>query len=68
MHCKIIKTFLIRGLQPALNDNVGSEKLFLLARFCFVLQISNAILSVNNYFTFLIRYQSFTLHLNLFVI
>ena len=40
----VMQSALIRELQPAhaLNENVGSEKLFsLLARFCFVLQISN---------------------------
>ena len=35
LHCKIKETLLIRELQPALNENVGSEKSFsLLARFC----------------------------------
>jgi len=29
MHCKIKETFFIRELQPALNENVGSEKRFL---------------------------------------
>ena len=29
MHCKIKETLLIRGLKPALNENVGSEKLLL---------------------------------------
>ena len=29
MHCKIKKTLLIRDLKPALNENVGSEKLLL---------------------------------------
>ena len=29
LHCKIKETLLIRELQPALNENVGSEKLFL---------------------------------------
>ena len=28
-HCKIKETLLIRDLQPALNENVGSEKLLL---------------------------------------
>ena len=29
IHCKIKKTLLIRNLKPALNENVGSEKLLL---------------------------------------
>jgi len=29
IHCKIKETLLIRDLKPALNENVGSEKLFL---------------------------------------
>ena len=29
LHCKIKETLLIRELQPALNENVDSEKLFL---------------------------------------
>ena len=29
IHCKIKETVLIRNLKPALNENVGSEKLFL---------------------------------------
>jgi len=29
IHCKIKETLLIRDLNPALNENVGSEKLFL---------------------------------------
>ena len=29
IHCKIKETSLIRDLQPAFNENVGSEKLFL---------------------------------------
>ena len=29
LHCKIKETLLIRELQPALNENVGNEKLFL---------------------------------------
>ena len=29
IHCKIKETFLIRDLKPALNENVGSEKLLL---------------------------------------
>ena len=29
IHCKIKETLLIRDLQPALNENVGSEKLLL---------------------------------------
>jgi len=28
-HCKIEETLLIKDLKPALNENVGSEKLFL---------------------------------------
>ena len=28
IHCKIKETLLIRDLKPALNENVGSEKLF----------------------------------------
>ena len=28
-HCKIKETLLIRELKPTLNDNVGSEKLYL---------------------------------------
>ena len=27
LHCKIKETLLIRDLKPALNENVGSEKL-----------------------------------------
>ena len=29
IHCKIKETLLIRDLQPALNENLGSVKLFL---------------------------------------
>ena len=29
LHCKIKETLLIRDLKPSLNENVGSEKLFL---------------------------------------
>ena len=29
MHCKIKESLLIRDLKPALNENVGSEKLHL---------------------------------------
>ena len=29
IHCKIKETLLIKDLKPALNENVGSEKLFL---------------------------------------
>ena len=29
VHCKIKETLLIKDLKPALNENVGSEKLFL---------------------------------------
>ena len=29
VHCKIKETLLIRDLKPALNENVGSEKLYL---------------------------------------
>ena len=29
VHCKIKETLLIKGLKPTLNENVGSEKLFL---------------------------------------
>ena len=29
IHCKIKETLLIRDLKPALNENVGSEKLLL---------------------------------------
>jgi len=29
IHCKIKETLLIRDIKPALNENVGSEKLFL---------------------------------------
>ena len=29
IHCRIKKTLLIRDLKPAMNENVGSEKLFL---------------------------------------
>ena len=28
IHCKIKETLLIRDLKPALNENVGSEKLY----------------------------------------
>ena len=28
VHCKIKETLLIKDLKPALNENVGSEKLF----------------------------------------
>jgi len=33
IHCKIKETLLIRDLKPALNENVGSEKLFFLLTF-----------------------------------
>ena len=29
LHCQIKETLLLRELQPVLNENVGSEKLFL---------------------------------------
>ena len=29
IHCKIKETLLIRDLKPALNENIGSEKLLL---------------------------------------
>jgi len=29
VHCKIKETLLIKDLKPALNENVGNEKLFL---------------------------------------
>ena len=29
VHCRIKETLLIKDLKPALNENVGSEKLFL---------------------------------------
>ena len=29
MHCKIKESLLIHDLKPALNENVGSEKLYL---------------------------------------
>ena len=29
MHCKIKESLLIRDLKPVLNENVGSEKLYL---------------------------------------
>ena len=29
LHCKIKETLLIRDLKPALNENVGSEKIWL---------------------------------------
>ena len=29
LHCKIKETLLIRDLKPALNENIGSEKLYL---------------------------------------
>jgi len=29
VHCKIKEALLIKDLKPALNENVGSEKLFL---------------------------------------
>ena len=29
MHCKIKESLFIRDLKPALNENVGSEKLYL---------------------------------------
>ena len=29
VHCEIKETLLIKDLKPALNENVGSEKLFL---------------------------------------
>ena len=66
LHSK--ETLLIRELQPTLNENLGSKKLFLywlgFVLFCrFQTEVCLLlILSV-----FLIRYQSFTLRLNLFV-
>ena len=35
IHCKIKETLLIRDLKPALNENVGSEKLLLYEPFIF---------------------------------
>ena len=35
LHCKIKETLLIRDLKPALNENVGSEKLLLYQPFIF---------------------------------
>ena len=36
VHCKIKETLLIKDLIPALNGNVGSEKLFLYSPFIYV--------------------------------
>ena len=33
MHCKIKKSLFIRDIKPALNENVGSEKLLYFCRF-----------------------------------
>ena len=35
IHCKIEETLLIRDLKPALDENVGSEKLLLYKPFIF---------------------------------
>ena len=35
IHCKITETLLVRDLKPALNENVGSEKLLLYLPFIF---------------------------------
>ena len=35
IHCKIKETLLIRELKPALNENIGSEKLLLHLPFIF---------------------------------
>ena len=69
LDCKIKETLLIRELQPALNENVGSEKLLLnwlgFVLFCgFQTEVSLSIY----FFIFLNRYQSLTLRLSVFVI
>ena len=71
LDCKIKETLLIRELQPALNQNVGSEKLFLywlgFVLFCRFQTEAEVCLSIY-FFIFLIRYQSLTLRLSVFVI
>ena len=56
-------TLLIHDLQPALNENVGSEKLYL---YYFIFTTLSA--NYPSIVCFLISYQSLTLHLNLLVI
>ena len=34
MHCKIKESLMIRDLQPTLNENLGSEKLYFLVVLC----------------------------------
>ena len=68
-HCKIEEILLIRELQPALNENVGNDKLFLyLLDFVLFYRFQIEVCLFEYFFIFLIRYQSLTLRLNLFVI
>ena len=68
LHCKIKETLLIPELQPALNENVGSEKLLYLLGFVLFCRFQTEVCLFIYFFIFLFRYQSFTLRLNLFVI
>ena len=47
-HCKIKESLLIRDLKPALNENVGSEKLYYSCRFMSINFVSSQ--SVQLYF------------------
>ena len=72
VHCKIKETLLIKDLKPALNENVGSEKLFsVLAFYIFSRRLSIG-LYIIIFFCFtivIIRFRSFSLlHLNLIVL
>ena len=49
LHCKIKETLLIRDLKPALNDNVGSEKMW---------SVFTAIYLSYNFYLILSSYQS----------
>ena len=71
VHCKIKETLLIKDLKPALNENVGSEKLFLYQPFIhFPADLRKiCILSVFCFTIVIIRFQSFSLkHLNLIML
>ena len=68
MHCKIKETLLIRELQPALTENVPSEKNFFSLGFVLFCRFQTEACLLIIFSIFLIRYQSFSLRLNLFVI
>ena len=79
VHRKIKETLLIRDLQPALNENIGSKKLFLFLFVYFFFfwwgargVIFLCCISVSKLLVYCsclpISYQSSSLHINLFVV